>query len=184
MTKAKDPILLYASGANTQVIAYEGGKYRIFGETLDIGVGNFLDTFARALGLGFPGGPLIEQLAIKGKKYIELPYVVKGMDVSFGGILTNVQTKFASGQYSPEDLSYSAQETVFSMLVEVTERSLAHTGKKEELLGRQVVCVVNFPIKQIGPFFSEVLTLGAEREEGGYELLRPDPDAKLGKRIY
>lgn len=56
--------------------------------------------------------------------------------------------------------------------------------KKEELLGRQVVCVVNFPIKQIGQFFSEVLTLGAEREEGGYELLRPDPDAKLGKRIY
>ena len=56
--------------------------------------------------------------------------------------------------------------------------------KKEELLGRQVVCVVNFPIKQIGHFFSEVLTLGAEREEGGYELLRPDPDAKLGSRIY
>lgn len=56
--------------------------------------------------------------------------------------------------------------------------------KKEELLGRQVVCVVNFPLKQIGHFFSEVLTLGAERDEGGYELLRPDPDAKLGKRIY
>ncbi|MBI5619811.1 tRNA-binding protein [Candidatus Gottesmanbacteria bacterium] len=55
---------------------------------------------------------------------------------------------------------------------------------KGELLGRQVICVVNFPIKQIGPFFSEVLTLGAEREEGGYELLRPDPDAKLGSRIY
>lgn len=56
--------------------------------------------------------------------------------------------------------------------------------KKEDLLGRQVVCVVNFPTKQIGPFFSEVLTLGAERKEGGYELLRPDPDAVLGKRIY
>ncbi len=55
---------------------------------------------------------------------------------------------------------------------------------KEELLGRQVICVVNFPIKQIGSYFSEVLTLGAEREEGGYELLRPDPDAKLGSRIY
>lgn len=54
----------------------------------------------------------------------------------------------------------------------------------EELVGRQVVCVVNFPPKQIGPFISEVLTLGAEREEGGYELLRPDPDAKLGSRIY
>lgn len=56
--------------------------------------------------------------------------------------------------------------------------------KKEELLGRQVICVVNFAPKQIGPFVSEVLTLGAERDEGGYELLRPDPDAKLGKRIY
>lgn len=140
LTKAKDPILLYASGANTQVIAYEAGKYRIFGETLDIGIGNFLDTFARALGLGFPGGPKIEQLALKGKKYIELPYVVKGMDVSFGGILTNVQTKFASEQFSKEDLCYSAQETVFSMLVEVTERALAHTGKKEVLLGGGVAC--------------------------------------------
>ena len=56
--------------------------------------------------------------------------------------------------------------------------------KKEDLLGRQVICVVNFPEKQIGPFVSEVLTLGAERDEGGYELLRPDPDAVLGKRIY
>lgn len=56
--------------------------------------------------------------------------------------------------------------------------------KKEELLGRQVICVVNFPKKQIGSFVSEVLTLGAQRDEGGYELLRPDPTAVLGKRIY
>ena len=54
---AKDPVMLYTSGANTQVIAYESGKYRIFGETLDIGVGNFIDSFARFAGLGFPGGP-------------------------------------------------------------------------------------------------------------------------------
>ncbi|MBI5003016.1 bifunctional N(6)-L-threonylcarbamoyladenine synthase/serine/threonine protein kinase [Candidatus Woesearchaeota archaeon] len=139
-TKAKDPILLYVSGANTQVIAYEAGKYRIFGETLDIGVGNFLDTFARALGLGFPGGPKIEQLALKGKKYVELPYVVKGMDVSFGGILTNLQTKLRNKEHTKEDLCYSGQETVFSMLVEVTERALAHTRKKEVLLGGGVAC--------------------------------------------
>lgn len=60
-----DPILLYASGANTQVIAYDGGKYRVFGETLDNGVGNFIDSFAREAGLGFPGGPKIEELAKK-----------------------------------------------------------------------------------------------------------------------
>jgi len=59
ITGAKDPVLLYASGANTQIIAYEAGKYRVFGETLDMGVGNFIDTFARQAGLGFPGGPKI-----------------------------------------------------------------------------------------------------------------------------
>jgi N6-L-threonylcarbamoyladenine synthase len=91
LSDAKDPVFLYASGANTQVIAYDGGKYRIFGETLDIGVGNFLDAFARHMGLGFPGGPKLYELSLKAKNLIELPYVVKGMDVSFGGLLTNLK---------------------------------------------------------------------------------------------
>ncbi|MBS3109177.1 bifunctional N(6)-L-threonylcarbamoyladenine synthase/serine/threonine protein kinase [Candidatus Woesearchaeota archaeon] len=140
LTDAKDPILLYASGANTQIIAYEGKKYRIFGETLDTGIGNFLDTLAREMGVGFPGGPIIESLASKGRKYIELPYTVKGMDVSFGGLLTNIKEKIKSGKYRNEDLAYSAQETVFAMLIEVSERALAHTGKKELLLGGGVAC--------------------------------------------
>jgi N6-L-threonylcarbamoyladenine synthase len=137
-TGAKDPVMLYASGANTQVIAYASGKYRVFGETLDIGVGNFIDSFARYAGIGFPGGPKIEQLAKKGK-YIELPYRVKGMDVAFSGILTNLRQKLEKGE-NLEDLSYSLQETIFAMLVEVSERALAHTGKKELLLGGGVAC--------------------------------------------
>ena len=140
LTKCKDPVLLYASGANTQIIAYEGGKYRIFGETLDNGVGNFLDGFARQMGLGFPGGPKIYELALKGKEYIELPYVVKGMDVSFSGIQTNLKQKFDSEKYKVEDLCYSCQETVFAMLVEVAERAMAHCEKKELLLGGGVAC--------------------------------------------
>jgi len=140
LTKAKDPVLLYVSGANTQVIAYEAGKYRIFGETLDNGVGNFLDAFARALGIGFPGGPKIYELALKGKNYVELPYVVKGMDISVGGILTNLKQKIHSGKYKKEDLSYSCQETVFAMLVEVAERAMAHCEKNELLLGGGVCC--------------------------------------------
>ncbi len=137
---AKDPVLLYVSGANTQVIAYEGRRYRIFGETLDIGIGNFLDSFARELGLGFPGGPKIYELGLKGKRYVELPYVVKGMDTSFGGLLTNLKQKISSGRFRKEDLAYSAQETVFAMLIEVSERAMAHTGKKELLLGGGVAC--------------------------------------------
>lgn len=140
ITKAKDPVMLYASGANTQIIAYASGKYRVFGETLDIGVGNFIDNFARYAGIGFPGGPKIEKLAAKGKNYVELPYRVKGMDVAFSGILTNLQQKLDSKKYSLEDLSYSLQETVFAMLVETAERALAHMGKKELLLGGGVGC--------------------------------------------
>ncbi|MFH1064610.1 MAG: KEOPS complex N(6)-L-threonylcarbamoyladenine synthase Kae1 [Candidatus Woesearchaeota archaeon] len=140
MTATKDPVFLYASGANTQVIAYDGGKYRVFGETLDIGIGNFIDSFARHIGLGFPGGPKLYSLSLKSENLIELPYVVKGMDVSFGGLLTNLKQKFDSGDFSKEDLAFSLQETAFAMLVEVAERAMAHCGKKELLLGGGVAC--------------------------------------------
>ncbi|MBS3099196.1 tRNA (adenosine(37)-N6)-threonylcarbamoyltransferase complex transferase subunit TsaD [Candidatus Pacearchaeota archaeon] len=135
---AKDPVLLYASGANTQIIAYASGKYRVFGETLDLGIGNFIDKTARFFGLGFPGGPGIEKLALKGK-YLELPYSIKGMNVSFSGMQTKIQQLYKSG-ISKEDLSFSLQETTFAMLVEAAERALAHTGKKELVLGGGVAC--------------------------------------------
>ncbi len=144
ITKAQDPVLLYVSGANTQVIAYDGGKYRIFGETLDIGVGNFIDSLARELGLGFPGGPEVYRLGLKGRNYIELPYCVKGMDVSFGGILTNIKHKIHEKKFNPEDLAYSAEETVFAMLLEVSERAIAHCEKTELLLGGGVACNIRF----------------------------------------
>ncbi len=139
-TGAKDPVMLYASGANTQVIAYESGKYRVFGETLDLGVGNFIDTFARFAGLGFPGGPKVEKLASSFKgDLLELPYSIKGMDVAFSGLQTKLKTLLDKGK-KIEELSYSMQETVFAMLVEASERALAHTGKKELLLGGGVAC--------------------------------------------
>jgi len=140
LTGTKDPVMLYASGANTQIIAYASGKFRVFGETLDVGVGNFIDNFARHVGIGFPGGPEIEKLAKNGKNFIELPYTVKGMDIALSGILTNLKQKFDSKKYKLEDLAYSLQETVFAMLVETAERALAHTGKKELLLGGGVAC--------------------------------------------
>jgi tRNA-binding protein len=55
--------------------------------------------------------------------------------------------------------------------------------RPEDLAGRQVVCVVNFPPKRIGPFLSEVLVLGAYAEDGAVVLLRPDRDVALGSRI-
>ncbi|MFH0961205.1 MAG: KEOPS complex N(6)-L-threonylcarbamoyladenine synthase Kae1 [archaeon] len=132
--QARDPVVLYVSGGNTQVIALAGGKYRVFGETLDIPIGNALDVFARDQNLPFPGGPEIERLARAGKKLIELPYVVKGMDLSYSGLLTHCRKLARSGKHSLEDICYSFQEHCFAMLVEVTERAVAHTGKREVLI--------------------------------------------------
>jgi N6-L-threonylcarbamoyladenine synthase len=146
VTKVDDPIVLYVSGGNTQVLAYSMKRYRIFGETIDIAIGNFLDRFARLLGL--PNDPSpgynIEQLAKQGDKYYELPYTVKGMDVSFSGLASRldqlVPELLSSGQYTKADLCFSVQETIFSMLVEITERAMAHCGKKDVLLVGGVGC--------------------------------------------
>ena len=137
-TGCKDPVLLYASGGNTQIIAFANGKYRIFGETLDIGIGNMFDKLGRELGLGYYAGPTIEKLAREGKQLLDIPYSVKGMDMSFSGILTAAVTSRKKG-HSLEDIAYSVQETAFAMLAEVTERAMAHVGKSEVLMGGGVV---------------------------------------------
>jgi len=132
-----DPVCLYVSGGNTQVLAFSEGRYRVFGETIDIPVGNCLDVFGRNAGLSdqeMPMGRVIELNALNGKNYISIPYVIKGMDVSFSGILTHVTRLLEKDEHNIYDLSFSLQETVFAMLVEVTERALAHTKKTEVLV--------------------------------------------------
>lgn len=130
-TKTKDPICLYISGGNTQVISFSNKRYRILGETLDIPIGNAQDFFGRKIGLPFPGGPKLDEIAKNGK-WIDLPYVVKGMDVSFTGIVTAALKKTKTEKL--EDVIFSLNEVMYSMLTEVTERALAHTEKDEVLL--------------------------------------------------
>jgi len=130
-TKAKNPICVYVSGGNTQIIGRENREWKIFGETLDTALGNAIDKLARDLGVGHPGGPAIEELAKSGS-FIEMPYAVKGMDLSYSGILTYARRLLA--KHKAEDVAYSFQEHAFAMLVEVTERALAHTGRDEVLL--------------------------------------------------
>ncbi|MDY6777988.1 MAG: bifunctional N(6)-L-threonylcarbamoyladenine synthase/serine/threonine protein kinase [Candidatus Nanohaloarchaea archaeon] len=131
-TGAEDPVTLYVSGGNSQILAYAAERYRVFGETQDIAIGNALDKFARKLGIPHPGGPEVERLAGQSDNLIELPYVVKGMDFSFSGLVTEVQSRI--GDYEKEDLCHSFQEHAFAMLVEATERAMAHLGKDEALL--------------------------------------------------
>lgn len=137
-TNAKDPVTLYVSGGNTIISAFNSGKYRIFGETLDIALGNCLDVFSREAGLrqtkDVPLGAVLEKTAKEGKNLITMPYVVKGMDVSFSGLLTAALNLLHRKEHSIQDLCYSLQETTFAMLSEVTERALAHTEKEGILL--------------------------------------------------
>jgi len=172
-TSASDPVVLYVSGGNTQVIAYSDGRYRIFGETIDIAVGNCLDRFARIVGLSNDPSPgynvelearrCLEEEREGGRsslssavpRIIELPYVVKGMDVSFSGLLTYVEeltkkknlfvgrgTKLSDDQFTISDLCYSLQETIFAMLIEITERTMAHCGQNSVLIVGGVGCNV------------------------------------------
>ncbi|CAI5759141.1 unnamed protein product [Candida verbasci] len=151
ITGALNPVVLYVSGGNTQVIAYSKNRYRIFGETLDIAIGNCLDRFARTLKISNDPAPgyNIEQLAKKGKHLVNLPYTVKGMDMSMSGILAyidqlakdmfGIQKKQLkdeeSGEFiTKEDLCFSLQEILFSMLVEITERALAHVNSNQVLI--------------------------------------------------
>ncbi|KAJ8903613.1 hypothetical protein NDN08_004717 [Rhodosorus marinus] len=142
VTKASNPVVLYVSGGNTQVISYSQGRYRIFGETIDIAVGNCIDRFARLVGLSNDPAPgyNVEQEAKNGSKLIDLPYVVKGMDVSFSGLLSFVETEVKSGEHRVEDLCFSLQETIFAMLTEITERAMAHCGQKDVLVVGGVGC--------------------------------------------
>ncbi|EFQ28106.1 glycoprotease [Colletotrichum graminicola] len=151
ITGAQNPVVLYVSGGNSQVIAYAEQRYRIFGETLDIAVGNCLDRFARTLEISNDPAPgyNIEQLAKQGRRLLELPYAVKGMDCSFSGILASAdilaaQMKAAQKRgeetFTPADLCFSMQETVFAMLVEITERAMAHVGSNQVLIVGGVGC--------------------------------------------
>lgn len=153
VTSSSNPIVLYVSGGNTQVIAYSRQRYRIFGETLDIAIGNCLDRFARVIQLRNDPSPgyNIEQEAKKGKRLVPLPYGTKGMDVTLAGILSAVEAYTKDSKYvgwedregdviSAHDLCFSLQETTFAMLVEITERAMAHVGAKDVLIVGGVGC--------------------------------------------
>ncbi|MGC8645405.1 MAG: bifunctional N(6)-L-threonylcarbamoyladenine synthase/serine/threonine protein kinase [Thermoplasmata archaeon] len=129
MSNFKSPLFLYVSGGNTQVEIIGNGRYSILGETLDIGVGNFLDKIARDLGVPFPGAPRLEEMALKGGEILDCPYTIRGMDVAFSGLYTHLKNMI--GSRDDCDIAFNAQEYAFTALAEIVERGMAHFGLKE-----------------------------------------------------
>ncbi len=130
MMHMKDPLALYVSGGNSQILKFDRAshRYKVLGETFDMGIGNMLDSFARKLGLSHAWGSEVEKLARRGE-YVKLPYTVKGMDFSFTGLLT--RSSELVGRAGAEDLCFSVQETSFAMLCEAAERALLLTKSRE-----------------------------------------------------
>ncbi|MFZ8908236.1 MAG: KEOPS complex N(6)-L-threonylcarbamoyladenine synthase Kae1 [Nitrosopumilaceae archaeon] len=131
LTGAKNPLVLLVSGGHTMLLAFLNKQWRVFGETLDITLGQLLDQFGRSIGFASPCGKNIEQLAQTSSKYITLPYSVKGNDVSFSGLLSSTKSII---QENKADACFSLQETAFAMISEAVERALSFTGKKELMI--------------------------------------------------
>ena len=133
LTGLQNPLVVLVSGGHTVITSREGKRYRVWGETLDISLGNLIDMFMRAAGYPSPAGHICEKLAEAADGFYEIPYVVKGTDLSFSGILSALKKGLEEG-VSVKTLCRSLQEVAFSMLCEVTERALVHSKKSEILL--------------------------------------------------
>ncbi|MEM1675336.1 MAG: KEOPS complex N(6)-L-threonylcarbamoyladenine synthase Kae1, partial [Desulfurococcaceae archaeon] len=140
ISRFKDPVVLYVSGGNTLIAIQKKGRYRVFGETLDIPLGNLFDTFVREIGLAPPylvnGKHQLDICAEWGGKYIPLPYTVKGSDLSFSGLLTAALSKASKASSREEigDICLSLREIAFNMVTEVLERALILSNKEEILV--------------------------------------------------
>ncbi len=187
-TGCSDPVLLYVSGGNTQVIARAGDRYQVIGETLDIGIGNMLDKFARMQGIPFPGGPKIERIANEwlinnsdaDLDDVSLPYSIQGMDMNFSGILNAAQMRINEG-HELGAVCWSLQEHAFAACVEVAERALAHTGKTELLLGGGVAC--NERIRQMSDIMCKERGASAFWPEKKFCVDNGTMIAELGRRM-
>jgi len=126
----KDPLYVYVSGGNTQIIVGKRGgvPFSVLGETLDIGVGNLFDSLARELEFEYAHGSEVAKKAAQGK-YFELPYTVKGMNFAFSGLLTAAVRE--KGKRSSEDICRSVMDTAFAEVCEAGERALLMSKKKE-----------------------------------------------------
>ncbi|MCE4605809.1 MAG: tRNA (adenosine(37)-N6)-threonylcarbamoyltransferase complex transferase subunit TsaD [Desulfurococcales archaeon] len=134
----KDPLVVYISGGNTQLIVYKETRYRVVGETLDIALGNLLDIFSRETGIAPPyivNGRHAVDICAEGGSFIRgFPYTVKGQDISYSGLLTAALRYAMKNPHAINNVCYTLREIAFAQLIEASERALTSTDKKEILM--------------------------------------------------
>jgi len=133
-------VVLLVSGGHTMLIHMRSpGRYRLLGQTIDDAAGEAFDKVARFLGLGYPGGPAIEEAAVAGDpRAMAFPRGLRhdGYNFSFSGLKTAVITYVRKHpQVATADVAASFQEAVVDILVEKTMRAAAQAGARSVCLG-------------------------------------------------
>jgi N6-L-threonylcarbamoyladenine synthase len=133
-------VVLLVSGGHTMLVAMEGhGRYRLLGATLDDAAGEAFDKVARYLGLGYPGGPAIDRIAMEGDPHaIAFPRAMygDGLDFSFSGLKTAVINHVRKHpDVGTADVAASFQEAVVDVLVAKARRAAQQIGAKGLVLG-------------------------------------------------
>lgn len=126
-------LLLLVSGGHCQILLVEDvGAFRRLATTIDDALGEAFDKSAKVLGLGYPGGPALERLALEGDaKKVPLPRPLKGSDephFSFAGLKSAVMRAKQSGEYADADIAASFQQAAIDCLIDRTRRALAKVG--------------------------------------------------------
>jgi len=133
-------VALLVSGGHTLIVhVHDHGRYEILGGTIDDAAGEAFDKVARFLGLGYPGGPAIDRLAVEGDpKAVDLPRAMldQGYDLSFSGLKTAViRAVRADPDLATADVAASFQEAVADVLVTKLMRAAAATGVSTVAIG-------------------------------------------------
>jgi N6-L-threonylcarbamoyladenine synthase len=128
-------IVLLVSGGHTMLVHVRAmGDYSILGGTIDDAAGEAYDKVARVLGLGYPGGPIIDKLAKDGDpKAVPMPRLMRddSYDFSFSGIKTAVARKVAGEpSLSPADVAAGFQKAVVDSLTSKAAKAVTDTGAK------------------------------------------------------
>jgi N6-L-threonylcarbamoyladenine synthase len=133
-------IVMLVSGGHTMLVLMEGrGRYRVLGETMDDAAGEAFDKVARMMDLGYPGGPVVDKLAVDGDpNAIAFPRAVKndGYNFSFSGVKTAVMNYLRKNpQYNTADVCASFQEAVVDVLTTKARQAVREFGAKGIALG-------------------------------------------------
>ena len=126
-------LCMMMSGGNTQIVYVKGyTEFEVLGKTRDDAIGEAFDKVARVVGLGYPGGPKVDKLALDGKPTIDLPKThFENMDFSFSGIKTAViNVHHKNPEINKADLCASFEKTIVEILIENVTKAVQLTGIK------------------------------------------------------